>query len=146
MEEFVPAKAVKNEVFHRKRKFSEQQDIIDDDCSWTGFLIEVDKDSTHVISLSSRLLREKQRWLNDEVSFESFPSLQYLDLYKCRYIERLHDSVVQLGHLKSIKLNRCNELRLLPESIGKLCNLEVLDMTDCVNVSHLPDSIGDLTR
>lgn len=126
---------------------SDEGQMMEEEGIWKGFLVRVDPETGTVVMLSSKRRLDENRWKDENCgSFESYPALQFLDLYKCRYIERLHKSVVHLQSLKSLKLSRCSELKALPEDIGSLSSLEVLDLTDCINVSHLPDSIGELKR
>ena len=95
-------------------------------------------------SLSSEDTRDVDRW-RVMPSLEEHSSLKKLDLYKNRYIKKLHDSVCHLTDLKVLSLVRCEKLNSLPGQIGNLTNLQELDLTDASELSSLPESLGDLT-
>ena len=127
----------------KKQRLNDQDD---EKGLFQNFIVETDPDSKVVTSLSSRHLHDTDR-LQICPSFEPYQqSLVTLDLYKYRYIETLHESVVHLTHLKSLQLVRCTRLQSLPSTIGNLTNLESLDLTDSPNIASLPESIGNLKR
>jgi len=95
-------------------------------------------------SLSSESTCDIDRW-RVMPSLEGHRSLIKLDLYKHRYIKKLHDSVCSLIHLKVLSLVRCEKLNCLPEKIGDLKNLQELNLTDASELSFLPESLGDLS-
>lgn len=133
---------------NRKRKILETKDFpVQHNDIWNGLIFEKDENDA-VVKINSRFVRDKDRNYDmvESISFEGFPALKSLDLYKCRYIDKLHESIVRLDKLEYLRLNRCTNLKTLPDSIGLLTNLKHLDLTDSVNISGLPDSIGNLTR
>jgi hypothetical protein len=76
-----------------------------------------------VVSLSSQSRRDPDRW---EImpSVESFPDVQQIDLYKCRYIQSLHESISDCHKLRSLSLIRCSRLKSIPASIRQLESLQ----------------------
>ena len=89
-----------------------------------GVTMMTDKKSGKIVFLSTRNLRDSDRW-NLMPSVEPFKeSLLVLDLHKSRYIQGLHESVGDLTYLKHLMITSCASLRTLPESIGSLPNLE----------------------
>ena len=59
-------------------------------------------------------------------SLEIFPDLQRLELFKCRHIVDIHDSLTQLKQLRVLKIIGCSRLQTIPDSIDQLHQLEVV--------------------
>ena len=127
-------------------------EVVDDD-DWAmveggvlkGMKYEKDKEKGAVfLSLSSEFCRDVDRW-REMPSLEEYPSLKKLELYKNRYIQKLHDSVCILTDLEVLSLVRCEKIHSLPMQIGNLKNLQVLDLADTSELSSLPESFGGLT-
>jgi hypothetical protein len=109
----------------RKRKIS--SDAPSDPSSsieqnFVGVTVQED-DNGAVTTLSCRSRRDKDRW---EImpSLACFPDLERIDLYQCRYIESIHESITQLKNLQTLNLTGCSRLKSLPDAIGGLEKLE----------------------
>ena len=107
---------------NRKRKVLAKEDVSHEG-ELNGLLVEVDEEGS-VVSCSTRGVRDEDRWENNMPSFERFPCLRELDLFKSRYIQTVHESTCQLEHLTTLRLTRCSRLRSIPATIGQLQNLE----------------------
>jgi hypothetical protein len=81
-----------------------------------------DRNSGHIVALSSRQSLEVNRWITMP-SLASFQNLKELDLHKSRYMRQLDASVCDLVNLETLILTRCEKLVSLPEGIGRLKNL-----------------------
>jgi hypothetical protein len=90
-----------------------------------GMKTGTDRNTGLVVSLSSRHCCDVDRWTTMP-SLEQYGSLKELDLYKCRYIQQLHESVCGLEKLEILILFRCEKLKSLPQEIGQLKNLRVV--------------------
>lgn len=132
-------------------------EVVNKDDDWTlveggslkGLKSFIDKSSGTVISLSSELTVDTDRWRGDNgmPSLEEHSqSLKELNLHKNRYIKTLHPSVCKLVQLEKLTLTRCDLLTTLPPQIGDLKNLRVLDLTDASEIVTLPESIGELQK
>jgi len=112
----------------RKRKVAEEDRAsgvnAEEDEAFRGVTLETDAGSSAVVALTTGSRRDQDRWDATTPSFDAFPDLQKVDLYKCRYLESVHESLVQLKHLKTLRLTRCSRLKSIPDSIGRLENLE----------------------
>lgn len=99
--------------------------ITDDPSSFRGITIEEDAETGKIISLHSRSRLDRDRWeVSQMPSFAIFPDLQVLELFKCRYVVHVHDSVTQLKQLRVLKIIGCSRLQTIPDSIGQLNQLE----------------------
>lgn len=87
------------------------------------------KSTAVVIALSSRSCRDSDRW-ETMPSLACFPTLQRIDLHKCRYIEGVHESLVHLKQLRSLSLTGCTRLKSIPSSIGQLQQLDEVSCDD----------------
>lgn len=163
-----------SDALNKKRKIDDCDEIVVSEGSFTGFTAKQDGSDGPIYYLSSRARRDEDRW-QEMPSFDQFPSLQVIDLYKCRYVELLHESITNLKLLRSLRLVRCSQLKAIPANIGTLTHLEEvsrrdpnarrmlmalslyqhisfycfemqLDLTDSAELSSLPDSIGELKR
>jgi hypothetical protein len=76
-----------------------------------------------VVSLSSQSRRDPDRW-GIMPSVESFLDVQQIELYKCRYIESLHESISNCHNLRKLFLIRCSRLKSIPASIEQLESLQ----------------------
>ena len=104
--------------------------IADDYPSFRGITIEEDRETGKVISLHSRSRLDHDRWEGSNMpSLEIFPDLQLLELYKCRYIAQVHDSVMQLKQLRVLKLIGCSRMQTIPDSIDQLNQLEEVSVS-----------------
>ncbi|PWA47632.1 disease resistance protein (TIR-NBS-LRR class) [Artemisia annua] len=91
---------------------------------------------------NNRLLEFRFRYNNIvelPSSVANLDRLVYLDLYSCRKLRRLPESICDLRHLRNLKLYGCI-LEELPEGIGNLESLEKLNVS-FARIKHLPDSI-----
>ena len=68
-----------------------------------------------------------------------------LDLYSCRKLRTLPNSIGKLTALKQLHLGRCESLETLPDSISALSRLHQLYLGDCSSLSKLPATIGLMT-
>jgi hypothetical protein len=99
--------------------------ITDEYPSFRGITIEEDNETGKVISLHSRSRLDLDRWEGSHMpSFAMFPDLQRLELFKCRYISQVHDSMTQLKQLRVLKIIGCSRLQTIPDSIDQLNQLE----------------------
>ncbi|KAA3472292.1 Disease resistance protein [Gossypium australe] len=71
--------------------------------------------------------------------------LRHLNLFGCKMIQRLPDTICQLHDLLSLDLNGCSRLEKLPDGMGNLINLRYLCTTDCFGLSYYPKGIEKLT-
>ncbi|XWS64774.1 hypothetical protein CRYUN_Cryun05aG0032500 [Craigia yunnanensis] len=72
------------------------------------------------------------------------PNLQYLNLHKCRRLEKLPVGIGKLIHLRYLSLISCSEIKNLPEAVCELYNLQSLNLQNCLTLQKLPDGIGKL--
>jgi len=87
--------------------------------------VSLEKDAEgRVVALATRARRDKDRWDATTPSFAAFPELRTIHLSKCRYLDRVDESLVQLKHLQTLRLTRCSKLKSLPDAIGQLVNLQ----------------------
>ena len=99
--------------------------VSDDPPLFRGITIEEDKETGRIISLHSRSRLDRDRWQGSNMpSVAIFPDLQLLELFKCRYIENVHDSLSQLTQLRILKIIGCSRLQAIPDSIDRLNQLE----------------------
>lgn len=104
--------------------------ITDDPPFFRGFTVEEDGETGKVKSLHSRWRLDCDRWEGSDMpSLEIFPDLQRLELFKCRYIVNIHDSLTQLKQLRVLKIIGCSRLQTIPDSIDQLHQLEVVRET-----------------
>ena len=91
-------------------------------------------DEGAVVSISTGMTPDRNRWesMPSVANFSS--SLVVLDLHKARYIESLHESVCQLSNLKKLVLTHCERLKTLPDAIGNLISLEEVSFQRLYNV------------
>ena len=110
----------------KKRKIDQQDGAGGEERSslFRGVSLEKDETSRSVVALTTGTRRDEDRWDKTTPPFDAFPNLQMIDLYKCRYLESVHQSLVQLKQLKVLRLTRCSRLKSLPDNIGLLENLE----------------------
>jgi hypothetical protein len=139
-----------NDVNEKKRKtlpddeserYSRKSRLITDEPhDYCGFTLEVEIETGTAISLHSRSHRDKQRWHgHDMPSLEIFPDLRELELYKCRYITSIHETLSQLKHLRVLKIIGCSQLQSIPTSIDRLAQLEeVSDRLLLLNPFKIP--------
>jgi hypothetical protein len=99
--------------------------ITDEYPSFHGIAIEEDEETGKVISLHSRTRLDRDRWEDNNMpSFAIFPDLRRLELFKCRYLLHINDSLSELNQLRVLKIVGCSRLQTIPESIGQLNQLE----------------------
>ena len=103
---------------------NEQAWILVEDEDFKGVVVMVDSASGEAISLSCKNRRDVDRWETSMPSLVKYPSLQTLNLHKCRYLSQLHDSIGQLPQLRRLQLTQCERLVSLPASIDQLNNLQ----------------------
>ena len=90
---------------------------------FNGVSFEISVDG-QVVGLTTAGRWDQDRWNRTTPSLHVFPYLQVLELSKCRYLECVDESLVQLKSLRTLRLTRCSRLERLPEAIGQLENLE----------------------
>jgi Leucine-rich repeat (LRR) protein len=98
--------------------------------------------------LTSEETLDGDRWIIEMPSLSDFSSseIKELNLYKNRYITKLHPSICDLASLQILSLQRCERLIELPTNIGNVHNLQILDLTDTSELVSLPESIGQLKK
>lgn len=105
--------------------------------NFRGVAVIVDA-SGDAISLSARNVADLARWEGVSMpSLAAYPALRTLDLNKCRYITRLHESIGQLTNLQRLSLARCERLNSLPDCIGSLENLQEVSLICTVECTHM---------
>lgn len=109
-----------------KRPCCQKSRVITDDLPlFRGITVEEDEETGKVISLHSRSRLDSDRWHGTCMpSLALFPDLQNLELFKCRYISSIHDSLTHLKQLRVLKIIGCRRLQSIPESIDQLDQLE----------------------
>lgn len=92
-----------------------------------GVTLVVHRGSGETVSLSTRSCREQDRW-EAVPDLKGYPSLEFLDLHKSRYITTFDASVCMAPKLRRVLLTVCDSLCTISPSIGSLQNLtEVRD-------------------
>jgi Leucine-rich repeat (LRR) protein len=76
----------------------------------------------------------------------SFQKLRVLQIYECRELEQLPESIGKLCDLMELDLSRCGSLKSLPESIGKLKSLKILKIIGCISLEEIPAGVGKLSK
>jgi hypothetical protein len=107
----------------KKRKISDREELLVQEGEWKGSVVEVDA-SGSAVAVSTRRCRDVDRPDKVMPSLKAFPGLQSLDLYKCRYVTNLDESVVDLTNLTRLSLTGCSRLQSIPSTIGRLQALE----------------------
>lgn len=105
-----------------KRKIVQSKECLGDDENYKGFTVEK---AARIIVLDGRTCPDVDRW-EEMPSLEGYPDLETLDLYKSRYITKVHESITSLQNLRHLSLTRCSRLLEIPASIGRLQNLQVV--------------------
>ncbi|KAH9319356.1 hypothetical protein KI387_021125, partial [Taxus chinensis] len=88
--------------------------------------------------------------LNDCTNLKVLPdlashtSLIQLELYGCKELRGLPESIGLLTELKYLDLSNCCNLIQLPDTIAKLSSLEVLFLSNCCSIRMLPDLFENL--
>jgi Leucine-rich repeat (LRR) protein len=75
--------------------------------------------------------------------FEKFKELRNLNLYYCRSITELPDSIGKLESLQTLNLLECRKIQQLPTSLGTFRFIESINLSTC-KILDLPDSVGNL--
>jgi hypothetical protein len=97
--------------------------ILLEDGELKGMTIIVDHDSGDVLSLSTRLCRDEDRW-TEMPSLTQYSTLQTLDLHNSRHLSRLSETIGSMKSLRRLILSRCYALTTLPVSLGELSSLQ----------------------
>lgn len=61
-------------------------------------------------------------------------------------LEELENFITYQPKLTKLQIYDCREVKYLPDSIGNFTRLEELDICDCYSLKEIPDNIGNLTN
>ena len=82
----------------------------------------VSSDQQHI---TTRECRDEDRWMASMPSLRPFsPTLQVLDLFDCRYITALDESLTHLTQLVRLHISRCWALETLPADWSRMQALQ----------------------
>ncbi|XP_039156896.1 TMV resistance protein N [Eucalyptus grandis] len=73
------------------------------------------------------------------------PNLEILDLYKCKNLESVHESVSYHNKLQLLNLGDCSKLHHLPDVLHSK-NLQLLNLNGCSKLQRLPDFSDKMKR
>jgi hypothetical protein len=97
--------------------------ILLEDGELKGMTIIVDHNSGDILSLSTRVCRDEDRW-TEMPSLTQYSTVQTLDLHNSRHLSHLSETIGSMKSLRRLILSRCDALMTLPVSLGQLSKLQ----------------------